>query len=123
MSETIYATTIKKIGASAADFLKENMLIFFQEDIPPYLADYCYLIDTGKGSFDIQVGDQLVFDSVCCPITAIGDVALENFKTLGHLTVRFDGADTAAQPGSMHVRQQNIPPITVGMDIRIIRNG
>ena len=47
MAKQILEAGIVKIGANAADFLEENMLIFFQEDVPPYLADFCYLIPAG----------------------------------------------------------------------------
>jgi hypothetical protein len=49
-----------------------------------------------------------------CPITAIGEEALRTFRELGHMTVKFDGAAEAAQPGVMHVRHDGVPPIVVG---------
>lgn len=121
MDRVIYQTSITKVGAGAPDFLEERMLIFFREDAPSCLAEFCYLIGPGEGGCDIQVGDQLVLDGVRCPITAIGETALESFRQLGHLTVRFDGADLAAQPGTMHVRQSAIPPLSAGTDVRFLR--
>lgn len=117
----IHKTTIRKIGANAPDFLEENMCIFFHENVPPYLADFCYLIDSGEGGYDISVGDVLLIDRISCPVTAIGEVALENFRQLGHLTVKFDGADEAAQPGTMHVRADRVPPLSVGTQIGFIK--
>ena len=117
----IHKTTIRKIGANAPDFLEENMCIFFHEDAPPYLADFCYLIDPGEGGYEISVGDVLMIGEAFCPVTAIGEVALENFKQLGHLTVKFDGAATAAQPGTMHVQTNGVPPMSVGTQICFIK--
>ncbi len=121
MSELIHSTEIKKIGANATDFLEENMCIFFHEEVPPYLADFCYLIDHGEGGYEISVGDTLLIDDASCPITAIGEVALENFRQLGHLTVKFDGADVASQPGVMHVSHDGVPPLNVGAQIRFVK--
>ena len=121
MSKTIHETKITRIGASAADFLEENMVVFFHEDVPAYLADFCFLIETGKGDYEIQAGDLLVLDSTRCPITAIGEVALENFRKLGHLTIRFDGAAQAENPGTMHVQPCAIPPLTIGTAVRFVR--
>lgn len=117
----IHKTTIKKIGANASDFLEENMCIFFHEDVPPYLADFCYLIDSGEGGYDISVGDVLMIDEVSYPVTAIGEVAVENFKQLGHLTLKFDGAAEAAQPGTMHVKAHSAPSMHVGTQICFIK--
>ena len=121
MKKTILETTVKKIGNSATDFLEENMIIFFQENAPDYLADFCYLIASGAGGKEIRVGDKLVLDDAEFPVTAIGDVALENFENLGHLSVRFDGATQAVQPGTMHVADAPIPEIHVGTRLRFIQ--
>ena len=114
MSDYIHKTVITEIGSDAAEFLEENMLILFGKNAPPELAPYCYLHDGGEGSVDIHVGDVLMIDDEACPITAIGEEALRTFRELGHMTVKFDGAAEAAQPGVMHVRHEGVPPIVVG---------
>jgi len=114
MSDYIHKTVITEIGSDAADFLEENMLILFGKNAPPELAPYCYLHDGGEGSVDIHVGDVLMIDGEACPITAIGEEALRTFRELGHMTVKFDGAAEAVQPGVMDVRQEGFPPIAVG---------
>lgn len=117
MSEIIHKTRIVSIGASALD---DNTVIFFQDNVPAYLAEYCYLIEPGEGGYDIRVGHELVLGDVRCPITAIGDVALENFRQLGHLTVHFDGAPEAVRPGSIHVRSNGIPPMAAGTEVKFV---
>ena len=121
MGKTFLETSILKIGSSAADFLSENMLILFQENAPAALAEFCYLIGRGVGSYDIRVGDVISFGDASYTITAIGNVALQNFQQLGHLTLRFDGAAAAAQPGTVHVSPQQPPAPCVGMSIRFSR--
>ena len=95
------------------------MIIFFHEDAPAYIADFCYLINPEGGDYDIRIGDSLLIGSEQYPVTAIGDVAVQNFEALGHLTVKFDGATEPAQPGTMHVSGK-IPDINAGTRIEFI---
>lgn len=117
MGEVVLQTEVVKIGTCAGDFSADRMLIFFHEDVPDYLADFCYLIRPCTGSYDLHPGDILLLGETRCRITAIGDVALENLKTLGHLVVRFDGKTQAALPGSIHVEQMGLPEIRTGMRV------
>ena len=117
MAAVILETEVTKVGASAGDFAGEGMLIFFNETVPDYLADYCYLIRPCTGSFDIGIGDTIVIDQTRSRVTAIGDTALENLRALGHLVVRFDGKTQAALPGSIHVEQMGLPEIRTGMRV------
>ena len=119
MGEVFFKGSVVKIGANAKDFKEENMLIFFREDAPAYLADFCYLIRPEEGNYSFSVGNRLVLDDVEYPITAIGDVAITNFKALGHLTVNFDGASEAAQPGTMHVKGE-YPVISENTRVSIV---
>ncbi|MFR3687122.1 MAG: PTS glucitol/sorbitol transporter subunit IIA, partial [Enterococcus sp.] len=41
---TIFKTKVIAIGQDAEDFKQENMLLFFGEDAPPELSDFCYKI-------------------------------------------------------------------------------
>ena len=70
----IYQTTITRIGASATDALSDQMLITFRE------------------------GGQHRY-----PVTAVGSVAEDNLRELGHVTLRFDGLNEAEFPGTVHV--------------------
>lgn len=37
------------------------------------------------------------------PVTAVGSVAEDNLRELGHVTLRFDGLNEAEFPGTVHV--------------------
>ena len=37
------------------------------------------------------------------PVTAVGSVAEQNLRELGHITLRFDGLSEAEFPGTVHV--------------------
>lgn len=105
----IYQTQFIEIGASAADALEDEMLITFKQGVPPDIAEYCFIHSHGDMAEDIQVGDTVVFDQQEYVVTAFGDVANQNLRELGHVTWRFDGADTVEFPGSIHVKGGNTP--------------
>lgn len=46
---------------------------------------------------ELQLGEQRY------PVTAVGDVAEQNLRELGHITLRFDGHREAEFPGTVHV--------------------
>ncbi|EGJ6122402.1 PTS glucitol/sorbitol transporter subunit IIA [Salmonella enterica] len=75
----IYQTTITRIGQSAKEALGEQMLITFREGARCELGQHCY------------------------PVTAVGSVAEQNLRELGHITLRFDGLREAEFPGTVHV--------------------
>ena len=85
----IYQTTITHIGASAAMALDEQMLITFREGAPADIEEYCFIHNHGELSG--------------APVTAVGDVAEQNLRELGHITLRFDGHREAEFPGTVHV--------------------
>ena len=85
----IYQTTITHIGASAAMALDEQMLITFREGAPADIA--------------LVPGAELQLGELRYPVTAVGDVAEQNLRELGHITLRFDGHREAEFPGTVHV--------------------
>ena len=98
-----YESKIIDTGAAASAFLEENFFITFGEEAPAELKDYCYTIEKNKVSEDIAVGDKLSIDGTSYAITAVGAIVTQNLENLGHITVRFDGNDTAEQSGTLHV--------------------
>ncbi|QPB42271.1 PTS glucitol/sorbitol transporter subunit IIA [Rodentibacter haemolyticus] len=118
----IYQTKFTKIGKFARESLAENMLITFKQGAPADLEDYCFIHSHGELQTDIQVGYMLQIDNKNFQITAIGQVASINLKELGHVTWRFDGANIAEYPGTIHVKG-NIPTnITENTILSIIKN-
>ena len=110
----VLSTEVKKIGSGAREFLAEKMIIFFGEKAPEYLAEHCFIIGDASGDYPLVVGDTLGIGTSRYKITAVGDVAKQNFQALGHLVVQFDGAKKANQPGMIHVEAKAMPEIEVG---------
>jgi PTS system glucitol/sorbitol-specific IIA component len=98
-----YESKVIGTGAAASAFLEEDFFITFGEEAPAELKDYCYIIEKNRVSEEITAGDKLSIDGTSYEITAVGDIVSKNLENLGHITVRFDGKDTAEQSGTLHV--------------------
>ncbi|OOF71494.1 PTS glucitol/sorbitol transporter subunit IIA [Rodentibacter caecimuris] len=118
----IYQTTFTKIGKFAREALNENMLITFKQGAPVDLEDYCFIHTHGELQGEVCIGDILQIGNEKFQITAIGSVASFNLKELGHVTLRFDGADNAEYPGTIHIKGNLLPHISENTMLKIIRS-
>nr|CAA74943.1 sorbitol phosphotransferase enzyme II [Erwinia amylovora] len=95
--------------------------ITFGEGAPEDIAEYCFIHrnDINQGGL-LGAGSMLTIGEQHYPVTAVGEVARENLRDLGHITVRFDGANHAEFPGSVHVTGQ--PPLVIepGQKFRVV---
>lgn len=91
----IYQTTITRIGASATDALSDQMLITFREGAPADLEEYCFIHCHGELKGALHPGLQFSLRQHRYPVTAVGSVAEDNLRELGHVTLRFDGLSEA----------------------------
>lgn len=115
----IFETQVTNIGPEAEMFQAENMLIFFGDEAPDTLADYCYNIELKASTGEILPGMTFTFDDQAYQITAVGDVVKKNLDDLGHITLRFDGSAEAELPGTLYVEAKAMPTIHVGTKISI----
>lgn len=115
----IFETQVTNIGPEAEMFQAENMLIFFGDEAPDTLADYCYNIELKASTGEILPGMTFTFDDQAYQITAVGDVVKKNLDDLGHITLRFDGSTEAELPGTLYVEAKAMPTIQVGTKIGI----
>lgn len=99
----IYQTTITHIGDNAADALSDNMLITFREGAPADIAEFCFIHNHGALNGALLPGAQFELGEQHYPVTAVGSVAEQNLRELGHITLRFDGQTQAEYPGTVHV--------------------
>ncbi|WP_061707414.1 PTS glucitol/sorbitol transporter subunit IIA [Pseudenterobacter timonensis] len=99
----IYQTTITRIGESAAEALSDSMLITFREGAPADIEAFCFIHCHGELNGSLRPGSQLTLGEASYPVTAVGDVAEQNLRELGHITLRFDGQQAAEYPGTVHV--------------------
>ena len=99
----IYQTTITRIGQSAPDALCDQMLITFREGAPADIEEFCFIHCHGELNGPLQPGAHFELGQHRYPVTAVGSVAEQNLRELGHITLRFDGQSEAEFPGTVHV--------------------
>ncbi|MEO1769597.1 PTS glucitol/sorbitol transporter subunit IIA [Candidatus Enterococcus ferrettii] len=115
----IFETQVIAIGEDAEDFKQEDMLLLFGEDAPPELSDFCYKILIKPIQQSITSGMKIWFNENAYKITAVGEVAEENLRNLGHITINFNGATTCDMPGTIYVERRDLPNLKVGDTISI----
>ncbi len=118
--QTIYQTTITRVGENARDALEDNMMITFREGAPADIEAFCFIHSHGALSADLMPGCTLELGGHCYPVTAVGDVAGQNLRELGHITLRFDGHAQAEYPGCVHVSGPVPDDIAAGSTMKFI---
>lgn len=117
--KVIYENVVKAQGDSVEEFGSE-MMIFFGDNAPDTLKDYCHLIDIKKANGEIKVGDFFEVDGSKVEIIAVGEEALKNLENLGHLTVNLSGNVDDLLPGAIICKNEALNKIKVGSLIRIV---
>lgn len=101
-----FRSSVLRLGDEAKDLIDGGVCIFFAEPVPDALAEVSVIHapEEGPGD-DLREGDLLVIGGSSLAITAVGDLASENLRSLGHVVVYVDPApDTTLLPGAVHAR-------------------
>jgi len=102
MSESIWESTVTRIGSETADFFEAGVIILFGEPVPDALADVSLVHQGPTGAFvPIAVGDELSIGASAMVITEVGSRANENFEQLGHIVVYLNAGDQEILPGAV----------------------
>ncbi|AIN17464.1 PTS system glucitol/sorbitol-specific IIA component family protein [Yersinia rochesterensis] len=118
---TIYQTTITNIGGSAREALLDDMIITFREGAPKDIEEYCFIHQHSATDGELQAGNIMELAEIRYVITAVGEVATQNLRELGHITIRFNGDEHPEFPGSIHVIGPTPTDISVGSSLKFIR--
>ena len=110
----IYSSEIVRIGEQAKLFLDEGIVVFFGDNAPEELQDFAVIHKLDEITGEIKVGSEVTLSDVQLKVTAVGDVANENFKNLGHLVLKLDASTEAALPGDVSCSFDKKPEIEVG---------
>lgn len=119
--KTVYESTFIAVGLCANEALEDNFIITFGEGAPQDVAEYCFIHRTdvnNGGAF--AAGSLLTIGEREYPVTAVGNVARENLRDLGHVTIRFDGAVNPDFPGTVHVAGNAPASIEPGQKFRML---
>lgn len=117
----LYNVKVTEIGKDVPLFAEEKMIILFNHEAPAELRDICILHTAGELTEPLQAGDVVRFDDKDYPITAVGGEANRTLAELGHVTLKFDGSEIPALPGTVHLEDKPLPTVQVGTTIRINR--
>ncbi len=79
------------------------MLITFREGAPADIEEYLLYSQPRRACWHAAAGAELQLGEQRYPVTAVGEVAEQNLRELGHITLRFDGHREAEFPGTVHV--------------------
>jgi PTS system glucitol/sorbitol-specific IIA component len=120
MSDVKYEMHVVEIGPLVSEFIAAKILVFFETGAPPELAEFSILHEPSDFFIDVEPGDSIVFDEQGYRVTAVGTVANQNIRALGHLIMKANGRTEPELPGDVCVEDKELPPIKVGTTIRII---
>ena len=99
----IFKTVITDIGPDVAELVHDGVLILFAEGAPPELAEVSVLhaIHTISSDREPVAGDAIVIGSSSVAITAVGPLAWQKVRDMGHVVITFSGASIAERPGEI----------------------
>ena len=115
-----FQAVVTQIGPLVNEFIDAGILVFFGEGAPPELVEFSIIHDGDAQKKDLCPGDKVFIDNHEFLVLAVGDVANENFKNLGHLIIKFNGKNKVELPGDVCVENKPVPAIKVGSELKII---
>ena len=96
------------------------MLLTFREGAPADIEEFCFIHCHGELYGELKAGSLLELGEVRYAVTAVGDVAEQNLRELGHITLRFDGQPQAENPGTVHVEGPVPQAVTPGCTLKFV---
>ncbi|MBO0662346.1 PTS cellobiose transporter subunit IIB [Jiella sp. MQZ9-1] len=100
---TYLRTVITEVGPDVADLAEGGVLILFAEGAPPELAEVSVLhrVEDGPTETAPSVGATIAVGEVTATLTALGDLAWNKVRDIGHVVINFNGATAAERPGEI----------------------
>lgn len=121
MSKRKYYARVTAIGEIAGEFIAEGILVFFASTAPEELQEAALVHDrTDPQTEDVQVGDTIRLGTETFPVLAVGAVANENLRNLGHLVLKFNGLKEPEMQGDVNLPEGTIPEISIGTELEIL---
>jgi PTS system glucitol/sorbitol-specific IIA component len=121
MSKQKYHARVTAIGEIADEFIAEGVIVFFAATAPEELQEVALVHDqTDPQTEDVQAGDTIRLGDKTYPVLAVGPVANENLRSLGHLVLKFNGLEEPEMQGDVNLPNETIPEISVGIELEIL---
>jgi PTS system glucitol/sorbitol-specific IIA component len=115
-----YELTVTEIGPLVSEFVAEGILVFFEEGAPEELAEFSIIHDHGPLQSPVEPGDTILIGDEPFNVLAVGEVANDNLKNLGHLIVKMNGLTEPEMPGDVCVDNKPVPDIKIGTVVKIL---
>lgn len=117
---TKYQATIQSVGELAGEFIAEGILVFFATNAPEELQETALVHDcTSEPAAPVQPGDFVRLDQHAYEVLAVGKVANENLKNLGHLVLKFNGLKEPEMDGDVTLPAVPVPDLGPGSTLII----
>lgn len=117
-----YLARISEIGPLVDEFISAGVLVFFGQNAPDELREFAILHDGETLHEDVAAGDQFCIGEECFIILAVGEVANQNLRTLGHFIIKFNGEHKPEMPGDICAEVRPLPAIHVGTTLSFQSN-
>lgn len=114
MTGPLCSLRITHVGKYVENYLQEQKLILFADSISDEIAMYCAVHQGSELTAELLPGQIIKINQTVYQITAVGSLATENLKQLGHITLNFDAAVTAELPGMVHICGKSPQYIHIG---------
>jgi PTS system glucitol/sorbitol-specific IIA component len=114
-----YQATVTAIGPYVAEFIDHQILVLFGAEAPEELAEFSILHDGKELKGELMVGDIVFLNDSPYKVLAVGEVANNNLKNLGHLVLKFNDETEPEMPGDVCLESKPFPKIGPGLKIRI----
>lgn len=106
MSTVYYRSRVVRLGEEVEDMLHAGTVIFFAEPVPEALECVSIIHHPELAMRrPLRPGDTVHLGALTFPIRAVGAIASQNVRELGHLVLYCDGATEPLLPGAVHTDQ------------------
>lgn len=104
--QAYYESTVLRSGEEAGIMIEGGVVILYADPIPDALESVSVVHDAEREpAREIRVGDVFMLGEHRVELTAVGDRADENLRTLGHIVVYVNPEDgMSLLPGAVHGR-------------------
>jgi len=119
--KAFYKTTVTALGELYGEFFEQGMVVVFNENAPPELAELAALHTAAALETPVRTGDRVVLGDKRYQVTAVGEEANYTLGKMGHCTFVFTGADTPELTGHIVLQGEGLPDLKPGSPFEIWR--
>lgn len=114
-----YRAEVVSLGEFAGEFIAEQIMVFFGTNAPDELKEHSIVHDHGDLASPVAAGDTITIGGESFTVHAVGTVANENLRNLGHFVLKFNGLTEPEMDGDICVDAKALPPIGPGTIVTI----